>query len=931
MQHQAPFVWIDRQGRGRNVHAYFRYDFRVSGTVARAVINLFADSRYHLKVNGEFVGYGPARYFQEHPEYDSYDISRFLKRGRNVIAVHALAHGMTTFQCPLSRGGFTAWGTVKLSTGRTLDLATPAGWKCRKATGYDQQAPKFSFTSSAIDLFDARKDVKDWDQPNCALKGWKAAVVVDDQDNWGRLTARSIPDLTQDTLVPKELLGAYPLLQNEDLYSFRVPGDDITWPGLNRAQRAFAYTYLFSPKRQRVEAGCLWGEWYLNGKELKRRRNEEIANRDEVLLPLKKGWNHLFLKFDLAQALWDFHLALPQAAGIIISATKKKRSKELFMVAGPFMDTQRAQVEKLALPFAEAPDLPVLPGAWRVAPRNGSAGNPAWEMAWNEFGAKKNWHPSQLADFSIDDAHGTALAFDMGHEVLGRIFVEFDAPKGTVIDLGFDEVYDQRRQRPHILHRYMIWAGERCIARGGRQRFETFKPRGFRYLQLNVTNSDAPVQVHTVGVMQQVYPYTKLGWFECSDPMLNSIWELGWRTLRMCSEDAYTDCPWRERGLYGGDMLAEFAVTMATTGDVRLGKRCVKLFAQSQNPQTGHLSGMVPRERPEEGGGFGDYPVLVLLNMVWIVEYSGDRAFAKRMYPVFRKMMESHLRQRSPDGLFHDTHVFIDWIAMVRDSTNCCMHALMAEGFAALGRLAGRLGETDDARKYAKLSKQIAALVRHVFWDEKTGAYRDGFTKDEKPIRQHLCASSGWPSLFGITTPAQEESIRAHYLKRLAELGDADAEMHKLETSPYGAFFLLGAMYRQGHADIAEWFIRLAWSRMILAGADTAWEHFTDESSLCHAWSAAPTYYLTSQALGVPLGFPEPLDPKELVIAPQSATLEWARGLVPHPVGPVYVEWRVEGARLMVTCDVPQGVRWSVRPRGRLAEKELWVNGKRGK
>ena len=930
MPHQAPFVWIDRHGRGRNVHAYFRYDFRVNGSVQRAVINLFADSRYHLKVNGEFVGYGPARYFQEHPEYDTYDIRRYLTRGRNVIAVHVVAHGMTTFQCPFSQGGLAAWGTIKLSSGRTIDLATPQGWKCRKATGYDQDAPKFSFTSAAIDLFDARRDVKDWDRPGKSLRGWRDAVVVENQDNWGRMTARSIPHLTQEELAPMELCGAYPLLKTEELYSFRVLGDDSGWPGVNRAQRAFAYTYLFSPRRQRVKAGCLWGEWYLNGAQLKRQLNPEVPNRDDIVLPLRKGWNYLFLKFDLAQSLWDFHLALPRDAGVAVSATRKKRSEELFMVAGPFIDAQREAVEKVRLPFPEPPKLPALPQTWWVAQRDESAGNPAWELAWCEFGDRKEWHPSQVAEFSVNDRHGTALVFDMGHEVLGRIFVEFDAPAGTTIDFGFDEVYHAERQRPHILRRYMIWAGERCIARGGRQRFETFKPRGFRYLQVNVTGNTGPAQLDRLGVVQQVYPYTKLGWFECADPMLNAIWELGWRTLRMCSEDSYTDCPWRERGLYGGDMLAEFGVTMATTGDTRLGARCVKLFAQSQSPRTFNLGSMVPRERARAGEGLNDYPVLVLLNLCWIVEYSGDDAFARRMYPVFRKMMEAHLSRRSSDGLFHNTRVFIDWINMPRDSINCCMHALMAAGLAALGRLARRLGKETDARRYARLSRQVAAVVRNVFWDDKAGAYRDGLDPDKQPINQHLCASSGWPSLFGITTPAQEARLREHYRQRLAELGDAGAEMKQMETSPYGAFYLLGAMYRQGHADIAEWFMRLAWSRMILAGADTAWEHFTPESSLCHAWSGAPTYYLSSQALGVPLGFPEPLDPEEIVIAPQSATLEWARGMVPHPAGPVYVEWRIENGRLMVTCDVPRGVRWRVRPRGRLAELELWVNGKRG-
>jgi len=260
---------------------------------------------------------------------------------------------------------------------------------------------------------------------------------------------------------------------------------------------------------------------------------------------------------------------------------------------------------------------------------------------------------------------------------------------------------------------------------------------------------------------------------------------------------------------------------------------------------------------------------------------------------------------------------------MEKDCQSTSLHALTAGGFAALGRVATALGEDDDATRFASLAGEIGEAVRLHFWDEREGAFRDGI-KDGEPIDSHYPISSALPSLLGLTSPEQERRLGDYFSRALDRI---EGENKAMFTSPYGGFYVLGALYRAGRAGLAERFIRHGWSRMVLAGADTAWEHFTDEASQCHAWSGGPTYYLSSQALGVRLGFPVPRGPESVEIAPQAETLAWARGVVPHPAGPIRVDWRVEGDDLRVECSVPDGVEWRVAPRGRLADKRLWVNG----
>jgi len=81
--------------------------------------------------------------------------------------------------------------------------------------------------------------------------------------------------------------------------------------------------------------------------------------------------------------------------------------------------------------------------------------------------------------------------------------------------------------------------------------------------------------------------------------------------------------------------------------------------------------------------------------------------------------------------------------------------------------------------------------------------------------------------------------------------------------------------------------------------------------------------------LGVQLGFPESTDLSKVTISPQSESIEWAKGIVPHPTGHVTIEWEVKGDNLFLNYKVSKGVEVIVKPKGRLARKKLWVNGKK--
>lgn len=101
----------------------------------------------------------------------------------------------------------------------------------------------------------------------------------------------------------------------------------------------------------------------------------------------------------------------------------------------------------------------------------------------------------------------------------------------------------------------------------------------------------------------------------------------------------------------------------------------------------------------------------------------------------------------------------------------------------------------------------------------------------------------------------------------------------------------MGTHDREGRHDVLETFpgyIPGHWSR-----------------SLCHGWSAAPAYFLSTQVLGVE---PGAAGYSHVRVAPHECGLSWAGGAVPTPRGPVHVHWSRDEERWDVEVHLPPGV-----------------------
>jgi hypothetical protein len=111
---------------------------------------------------------------------------------------------------------------------------------------------------------------------------------------------------------------------------------------------------------------------------------------------------------------------------------------------------------------------------------------------------------------------------------------------------------------------------------------------------------------------------------------------------------------------------------------------------------------------------------------------------------------------------------------------------------------------------------------------------------------------------------------------------------------------------------------------MLARGATTLWESFEPSASLCHGFSASPTYQLSRRVLGVSAAEPGFL---KIEIAPDLSDLEHAEGVVPTSVGDVEVKLSQEGKGFVAQVRGPDGVALSFADAPAAKLKEKTVNG----
>jgi len=835
---------------GRIHKMLFKREFTLSKPVSDAILNIGSSGLYSLKVNGQRLGDGPCRSYPEFAEYDSYDLTEYLVTGKNEIFVEVLHQNTSSFHRLKSEASFYADGTIG-----KINLETPGEWLAAIDKTEIDDSPLFSFAIGPVQFRDERKGISPW-LP--AVMAEAAAPTV----------LRSLPQLTEREVVPKKI-EINSVKNSYTLYSYTMVDTTIDCTGNESSQTPISTisSWFYSSQKQNVECECWWGEYFVNMKKIPVRKAED---RQFITLPLNKGWNFFQTASGYCHGKWEFALNLPDSAGLIVNALNEQEHKGTFNLF--LYDGAEPEIKRLSRPVK----------------------SPFMNLCWAKINDKVE---------DIPAGKSRLIKVDMGKIVLGRIFIELDTTEGTVVDIAYSE--QLKNNRVDYRKNVLVHAAEHWVTKAGRSHLETFQRRGFRYLEILIQDHLVPVDIIKIGVMENVYPYKHIGSFQCSDDGFNSLWKYGERTLELCSEDIISDCPWRERTLYGGDMLAGMGTSLSVDRDLRLIKRSIDVFMQSFNPKTKWLQSMVPVDR--ERIPLYEYPMLTVICMEWYYRLTGDKKFINKWKNVLNVMLEQFLALKTEQGLYDPPHPpFIMHHYPLADKFSLAFHACGVKFLRACASILKKREATVRANELE------LTIIKH-FYNTETGAFYDAIYKIE-PVN---CAGNAWNVYFTDCFKGHEAGI----IKLLTDkLSNFSTNNEIGSVSSYNMFYLLGALYKLGAEVEAENAIRKVYAEMLENPTGTIWEHSNREKSLCHVWSTAPNYYFSTCVLGVKQDRAD-----KIIIAPQADSLSWAKGIVPHMAGDVQVSWKIEDKMLKLFYSAPEGCEVEVCPRGKLSKLHLEV------
>jgi alpha-L-rhamnosidase len=507
-----------------------------------------------------------------------------------------------------------------------------------------------------------------------------------------------------------------------------------------------------------------------------------------------------------------------------------------------------------------------------------------------------------------------ALVLDFGRTVSGYPRLVLDGPASAIVDVAYSERLIDGLVEVARASAVTSQNVHRLILREGGQTWEQFEWAGFRYLQLIFRSCERPLRLLKAAVNFTSYPVSRRGSFACSDPLLTRLWGVGADTLQLCMHDGYEDCPSREQRQWVGDAYVEMLVDFAAFGDTRLAAKLLRQVAQSQRAD-GMTHMATPGDVPAAWTEFiPDYCLYWVMTISEYARYTGDIALARELFPSVSRAMAWFERHLDEHGLLNNVPgwVFIDWAELDRWGECAALNAIYCHGLDHAAQIARRSGARREAARYKALAARVRRALNRRLWDNKRGVYVDARAEDRRSrrvsqqtnalfIAYDIAPRERWPRILAAIM--DEGRLRATSTgPGDPAVRDFDEERQVVLAQPFFMHHLHRALTKAGEHRLLMENIRHRWGAMLEAGATTFWEHWHGKESQCHAWSATPTYDLSTEVLGV-----APLEPgfRQFTVAPKPAGLDWARGVFPSVKGDIAISWERRRESFRLTVDVP--------------------------
>ncbi len=637
--------------------------------IEQARMRITTDGGYRLLINGEWINDGPCRSWPEHFQFDHLDVTPYMKEGLNEITVIARHWSVGNFHTVPRQAGLLAQLDINLAGGLKRRIATDGSWLIATAPAWLANTPKVSIQMEPQEYYDARLEDNLIFEPAEVLFPAGAGP-------WQALCERDTALLTRKPLPFRKFLGAN-LVKRDTSLDFCVPTANLANPGAIEANMSVGNAGGMATLLELEQAAVIkiLGAGFsvaVNG----------ISNAEETFsLPAGR---HFVLAFSAKLFGHDkertVRLVDPVAGLRLLNPLDNGHENPWCWMRMPDFDFQG---DDLAWPFNQDQDgererlekryddeitrllgmvkdqadfqhelgqQAVCLGAHEMFTLDPHAAFLAREVV----GSAADWvlNPAGLAgaggSLTVVNPAPEAdieLVYDLGEQSVGYYELDLEAEAGVELDLfGVEYIHPQGA----IQHTWGNRNGMRYVTREGRNRFISLKRRSQRTLFITWRRQTRPVLIHNLRLIESTYPVNPVGSFDCSDPRLAHIYAISARTLKLCMEDTFTDCPLFEQTLWVGDARNEALYNFSIYGAEDIVQRCIRLAAQSLERYP-IIGCQVPS---------GWDCLLPAWSFLWGIsvwdyyQYSGNRDFLQEMWPAVLRNLQGAQGLLDGQGLF---------------------------------------------------------------------------------------------------------------------------------------------------------------------------------------------------------------------------------------------------------------------------------------
>ena len=463
-----------------------------------------------------------------------------------------------------------------------------------------------------------------------------------------------------------------------------------------------------------------------------------------------------------------------------------------------------------------------------------------------------------------------SVVLDFGREVFGGIRLEVvavtsEGPCRLRVRLG--ESVSEAIQGTYVDRVESIQAGSKL----------DIGVTGFRFARVDLVKPSTRIEITTPLAYCLASDVPRLGSFASDDARLDRVWEAGLLTVQLCMRDLIWDGTKRGQTVWAGDLHPAANVIAATFGP----QPVVTASLDHLRDRTATAPGA-----PDWMNGIPAYSLWwIICQAEWYL-YTGDRAYLEAQRDYLSRLLTAVFEAIDADGREQfDGWRYLDWATTRdQDAIHVGYQGLTAWALNSARSLLQALGDRDLYHRAGAVHAQVA-----------------------------------------VHRPPATTSKQANALLVLGGLANAEATNRAVlapdpvaELTPFLGYSVLEARSLAGDSGGALDLIRRYWGAMIDLGATTFWEDFDLDwvagsgpidaivpenlrdihaglgrnsergmsLSLCHAWSAGPTAWLSRHVLGV-----QPLEPgcRAVRIQPRLGDLSRVEGTYPTPLGIIRV------------------------------------------